>query len=181
MIPADARRGLVVGDVLLGLAVLALLLALAAPRIQRSALRRQVDEAVAHVQEVVGAANRFHEREARWPDPADAGTTPAGLATYLPEGFSFDHGGYDLDLEVWTTAEEAPARPMPADPPTAPIETPPDSGAARPSVLFGSLAGVTVHSMDPRLLAGLLEHFGDGRSFLYDGAWTLVFASVPGR
>jgi hypothetical protein len=64
---------------------------------------------------------------------------------------------------------------------TGPHEVPPAAPDTPPQPRFGSLAGVTVHGAEPRVLAGLLDRFGAARSFLHDGTWTLVFASSQGR
>ena len=146
------------GDVLLTLSVLALAGALAYPQVRRWDLRSDVEQAVAAVQAVADATGEFRSGAGVWPDAPGPGQTPEGLDRYLPEGFSFDQDGYQLALHIW----EAPGE----GPPGAPI---------------GSLAGVSVRSADPRVLAGLLDRFGADRSFLFDGTWTLVFASSPGR
>ena len=175
----DPRRGLAVGDALLVLSVLALALALVFPRIRRTALRDHIEQAVAHVQAVVDAAERFQGEQDRWPDVTGTGEIPAELAAYLPPGFSFDQDSYQLDFDVWDTAEEAPTVEPPE--PREPLDSIPDTFIGTPATLYGSLAGVTVHSPEPLILAGLLDHFGDSRSFLHAGTWTLVFASVPAR
>lgn len=175
----DPRRGLAVGDALLVLSVLALGLALAYPRIRRAALRDHIEQAVAHVQTVVDAAERFQGEQDRWPDLTATGEIPAELAAYLPPGFSFSQDGYQLDFDVWETAEEAPTVEPPE--PRQPLDSIPDTIVGPPTTLYGSLAGVTVHSPEALILAGLLDHFGGSRSFLHAGRWTLVFASVPAR
>ena len=177
----DTRRGMALGDALLVLSLLVLASALAYPRIQRAALREQVDQAVANVQALADAAQRYQVEPNGWPDPPDTAESPIDLATYLPEGFSFHQAAYRLDLDVWETAQEAPPMELPDTPPNGVPEALPDTVDAAPTTLFGTLAGVTVTSAEPRLLAGLLDHFGRGRSFLLGTTWTLVFASVPGR
>ena len=194
----EGRRGIAAGDALLVFSALALVFALAYPRIRRTALRDRIADAAHNVQVVVDASNRFQADQSRWPAPADAGTLPPELAPYLPAGFTWDRGEYQLDLDIWETAGETP-EPEPPPPPPSGLEIPPPSDLAQapspgpevlpppefiqapPARVFGSLAGVTVHSTDPRILAGLMERFGDRRSFLHGTSWTLIFATASGR
>lgn len=173
------RRGVVVGDVLLVLSVLALIFALAYPRIRRTAARERVEQATADVEAVVGAAERFLAEEGRWPGMAEVGVAPPELAPYLPDGVAFTRDGYQLDFQVWETAREVPPVELPFTPPVGQLTQEPDTSGLRPTTLYGSLASVTVRSADLGLLAGLSEHFGGARSFVHADRWTLVFASVP--
>lgn len=175
----DPRRGMAMGDILLVVSVLALAFSLAYPRIERTRLRDHVEQAVIEVGAAVDAAERFQGERGSWPAPADEGTIPAELASYLPAGSSFAAERYRLKLDIWETAENAPLVALPESPPTGDFTALPDTSEARPKVLFGSLASVSVVSDDPRILAGLLDRFGAGRSFVHADRWTLVFASVP--
>lgn len=177
---ANARRGMAVGDALLVLSVLALLFALAYPRIRRTALREHVEQATADVQAVVEAAERFHSENGRWPTLAEAGTAPPELAAYLSEEVVFARADYQLDFQVWETAKEVPAVELPFSPPLGQVQEPDTSGLLPPT-LYGSLASVTVRSANASILAALMDHFGGARSFLHADRWTLVFASVPPR
>lgn len=177
---ANARRGMVVGDALLVLSVVALVFALAYPRIRRTALREHMEQATADVQAVVEAAERFYSEEGRWPALAEAGTAPPELAPYLQEGVGFARADYQLEFQVWETAKEVSAVEPPFSPPLGQVEEP-DTTGLLPPTLYGSLASVTVRSANPGILASLMDHFGGARSFLHAGRWTLVFASVPPR
>ena len=177
----DPRRGMAVGDVLVFLSLLALAFSLAYPRIGRARLRDEVEQAVIRVQAAVGAAEQFQGDRGTWPEPADEGTTPTDLAPYLPGGFSFAGEGYRLKLDIWETAKTAPPVELPEGPPSREFAALPDTIQAQPEVLFGSLASVSVVSEDPRVLAGLLDHFGADRSFVHADRWTMVFASEPGH
>ena len=178
---ADVRRGVVVGDVLLVLSVLALALALAYPRIQRTAARERVAQATADVQAVVDAAERFLAEEGRWPGLAESGVAPPELAPYLPEGVAFARAHYELDFQVWETAEEVPPMEFTFNPPVGQSAPNPDTTDLGPTTLYGSRASVTVRSADPTILAGLSAHFGGARSFVHEDRWMLVFASVRPR
>lgn len=181
MTGTHTRRGMAVGDVLMVLSLLALAFSLAYPRIERARLRDAVETAVITVQAAVDAAERFQEDRGSWPEPADEGTTPTDLASYLPAGFSFTPEGYRLRLDTWETAETAPPVERPVSPQSTESAALPDTLPEQPQILFGSLASVSVVSEDPRVLAGLLDRFGAGRSFVHADRWTMVFASVPGR
>lgn len=173
------RRGVAVRDVLLVISVLALVVALAYPRMRRTILRERVEQATSDVQAVVDAVERFQAEQGRWPGLSEVGVTPAELAPYLPEGVTFARGDYQLEFQVWETAKEVPPVELPFNPPIGQLEEEPDTSRLLPTLLFGSLASVTVRSGSPSILAGLMDHFGGTRSFLQADRWTLVFASIP--
>lgn len=173
------RRGLAVRDVLLVVSVLALVAALAYPRIRRTALRERIEQATADVQAVVEALERFQAEQGRWPGLSDAGVTPPELVPYLPDGVTFASSDYQLEFQVWETAREVPPVELPFSPPLGQLNQEPDTSRLLPTLLFGSLASVSVRSGNPTILAGLMDHFGGTRSFLQADRWTLVFGSIP--
>jgi hypothetical protein len=171
---------MVVGDALLVLATLALVFALAYPRIRRTAMRDHIAQAVADVEAVVDAAARFRAEQGTWPPASESGTVPPPLAPYLPAGFSFTTSTFSLEMDVWETAREAPPPELPPPPPTGQDAPPPPSAdETPPSTVFGAMGGITVRADDPRILAGLMDHFAGGRAFLHRGGWTLIIPTPP--
>lgn len=173
------RSGITPGDALLVLATLSLAFALAYPTLERKAMRDRAGAAGEAVEAVTQAALRYRNEHAAWPASADEGTTPPELTGYLAADVAFQAEGYTLKWDRWERVHEPPQPDAPAiaersllqgEPPPPPA---PDSVSLEtPTVL--AVGTVTVVGGDPRVLAWLLERFGPGRSFVRDGAWTLV-------
>jgi len=163
-------------DVFLGVAALALVVALAWPRAGRELLARRAFAVEADVETVQTAAGSFWAERHAWPVAADPGVVPPDLAGHLPDGFSFRGAGYVIEWERWETVEAPPPEAAPKAPEVlldSPLFLPSDSvPPVRPEV--GEIGGVTVRARDTRLLAALLGHFGPQRSFVWDETWTLV-------
>jgi hypothetical protein len=178
---SDSRRGgATSGDVLLALAGVALVAALSYPRLERALMWRAAAAARADVEAVSAAAAAFRDEAGGWPPPTEPGVVPPGLAAHLPDGFSFQKDGYILEWGCWESvdpaAQAAPEPPSERETPADPgfRLPPPADGARAPEVPVETLATVTVHASDERLLAALLERFGAGRSFVRERSWTLV-------
>lgn len=172
-----ARWRTLAQDAFLGIAALALVLALAWPRAGKALLARRAAAVEADVEAVRAAAEALRAEQGGWPEPADPGVVPPDLAGRLPAGLSFQGAGFVLDWERWEIVEPPPPEAAPKEgfavPPDSPLLAPPDSTPpAGPEV--GELGGLTVQARDTRLLRALLERFGPRRSFVRDDTWTLV-------
>jgi hypothetical protein len=177
------RDGATSGDVLLALAAVALVAAMAYPRVERALMWRAVEAAQADVEAVRTAAVAYRDEAGGWPAPAEAGATPPELAGHLPPDFSFRAGSYTLEWGRWEAVEQAPQQeaaeqPAAEPPPGATPPALPPQGDSLPEVQLPveTLGVVTVHADDGRLLEALLERFGTNRSFLREGSWTLVLS-----
>lgn len=173
------RRGATLGDVLLVLAGVALAAAVAYPRVQRGGLQARVEQAEAEVRTLADAVLRFRSEHGTWPQASSADTLAAELGALLPEGFSFAGTGYQLEVHVWETLEEAPPVEPPTPSPTAGAMPEPPAAQAPPSALVGTVAGVTVRSPETPLLAALLERLGSKASFVHRDRLTWIFALDP--
>lgn len=120
--PRDKRRTLA-QDAFLGVAALALVLALAWPRAGKALLARRVAAASADVEAVRTAAQALRTERDAWPEAADPGVVPPDLASRLPAGFSFQGAGYVLAWERWETVEPPPPEAAPEEGP-GPRQTP---------------------------------------------------------
>lgn len=179
------RSGPTSGDVLLALAGLALLAAIAYPRMERALMWRTVAGAEADVETVRAAAAAHRDETGGWPAPAEAGKVPAELAVRLPPGFSFQADAYTLEWSRWEMVDlAAPVEPEPVlqRPPGGfePVLPPTAAPVADVEVPVETLGAVTVHAGDERVLAALLERFGASRSFIRERSWTLVLPLVGG-
>ncbi len=177
------RRPISLGDVLLALAALALLGALAYPRVERALLWRRVAAAQADVDAVLAAAADHRREEGSWPGAAPSGEVPSGLEGRLPPGFSFQGSSYTLEWSCWEAVDSAAAAssveetepPVLGMSPTAPEPRlpPPEDSVAAP-VPVDTVGVVTVHAEDARILKALMERYGAARSFVRERSWSLV-------
>lgn len=181
------RRSVAPGDVLLALAALALVAALAYPRVERALLWRRVAAAQADVDAVLAAAADLQREEGSWPAAAPSGEVPSELVGRLPPGFSFRGSSHTLEWSCWETVDPAAAAASveevePPDPGVSltspePRLPPPDDSVAAP-VPVDALGAVTVHADDERILKALLERYGTARSFVRERSWTLVLPAA---
>lgn len=180
MTPSPGRDGVTTGDVLLTLAALCLLAALAYPRIRRERVLASADFVATDVDSLSAAARRYRAHTGAWPRHAPPGQLPAGLSTADTAGPTMTTPRYRLEWNVWE--RPAPLASGRTPPDSTPPGTPPRQDAAeRPTPLLDTLAGITVHGSDPRVLELLLERYGDARSFVRDSSWTLVLPDLDGR
>lgn len=99
---AAARAGFTLVEMLLVVAVVSILARIALPNFQEAAIRARAAAALGDVEVVRTAAANYHARTNAWPAEAAAGVVPSELVQDLPEGFSFERSGYELDWDRWT-------------------------------------------------------------------------------
>ena len=174
------RAGVATGDILVILSLLSLLLAVIYPTVKRAAFHRSLDGTIAAVDALRIAAEANLAETGAWPADAPVEMVPAELAGRLPAEFTFVTELFTLDWELWETVREPEAAPEFEVEDVAPIrgrtnldiQVPDVSPVATATV--STLAGITLRSADEPLLASLLERFGDRRSFVGPGTWTLI-------
>jgi hypothetical protein len=79
--------------------VVALLACAVLPPMFRASVDSQADRVLADLRTVKSAAIVAYARNHEWPDAEPAGTVPAALRPFLPAGFEFDRGRYQLAWE----------------------------------------------------------------------------------
>jgi hypothetical protein len=165
-------RGAAVADFLLVLAVVGLGAALLYPTWSARALRERIADTIADVDALVAAAQSSRQVQGRWPTPAPPGEPPPELsAGSLAELFS--RPAYTLGWAAWEVVDSVEA-PREEDPQPAPDDLPPASVRPRLQPIVRTVGAVTVHTREEALIAGLLDHYGDGMSFVLDTLWMLV-------
>lgn len=108
----DARLG-GIGfiELLLIFAIAGIIAGLAIPpyrQMQRKALAARI---AGDFQVIRSAAYNYYGDAKRWPRELDRGRKPPELTAYLPEGFTFSRGDYQLDWENWELPGGIPGRP----------------------------------------------------------------------
>jgi prepilin-type N-terminal cleavage/methylation domain-containing protein len=95
------RSGFSFVELLVVLTVLGILVRLAVPYFTYVTKKATARAAVADVRVIRDATFNFQQDKGKWPADAGSGQTPPDLVPYLPTGFSFKRGNYELDFEAW--------------------------------------------------------------------------------
>ena len=179
------------GDALIGLAVVALVLAAILPTYRGRALDRVVESATADVDALRLAVIRSRSATGAWPAAAAPGIVPEGAAGAFPGDSALARDGYTLEWRLWERIEEVPAPPRPQAAPAldadeqpragglVSADAPPDSAAAGVVEVVQKEGAIVVHASRQLLLAALLRHFGGDVSFVADTMWTLLVSGEP--
>lgn len=179
------------GDAMIGLGVIALVMAALLPTYRARAFNAAVESAVADVEAVRQATSRIRSTTGAWPTAVPPGMLPNGSSGALPADSALIRDGYAIEWRLWQRVEEelAPARslaPPILDPDEQPpltglvaADAPPDSAAAEVIEAVRTEGAVVVHSSEPLLLAALLRQHGSAVSFVRDTTWTLLLIGEP--
>ena len=152
-VPAvDSRRGgFTLVELLIVAAIVGILAGLAIPNLRTVILRARAAEVVADLDVVKTATLQFQADRHVWPDETAVGSIPSGLDEFLPDQYSFQREGYQLDYENWA---------LPSGLPTDPTAT--------------TLIGVSAAVEDPILGNALVELLGSAIVFSVSNAHTIV-------
>jgi prepilin-type N-terminal cleavage/methylation domain-containing protein len=150
------RRGFTFIELLVVMIVIGLLAGLAVLRYIDLKHRAMSAQAIADLQAIRLAGYGAWYETGTWPGDAGAGTVPAGLSPYLPNGFSFTKSEYTLDWENFV---------------------PPGGGPSG-----GMQLGVVLTSGNQRLTQSLIRHLGSTAPFFVIGSnLTYVIIGPDGR
>jgi prepilin-type N-terminal cleavage/methylation domain-containing protein len=149
---ADARRGgFTLVELLVVAAIVGILAGLAIPNLRTVLMRARATEIAGDMDVVRTAVLSYNGYRHTWPAESAAGVIPGGLEEYLPDGYSFQRNGYQLDYENWSLPGG-----LPGDPRTR------------------TLIGVSVVVEDPNLSNALLEFLGSAIVFSVGNTHTVV-------
>lgn len=96
----DRRRGgFSLIELLMAVSIVGILAGLAIPNLRNMTWRARATEVAGDVEVVRVATVNYNADNANWPAEVAQGVIPAGMAEYLPELFSFQQNGYELDYE----------------------------------------------------------------------------------
>ena len=148
----DPRRGgFTLVELLMVAAIVGILTGIAIPNMRTVLLRARATELAGDMEVVRVAAHSYNGNSLGWPAEAAAGAVPPELVPYLPDNFSFNRNGYDLDYENWSLPGG-----LPGDPNTH------------------TLIGVSVVVQDESLGFALMEILGNAIVFSVGSTHTIV-------
>ena len=105
------RGGFTLVELLVVVAIVGILAAVAIPNMRTVLTRARATEVAADLEVVRVAAVQYHANALGWPPEVASGVIPPELVDYLPEGFSFQGNGYELDFERWSLPSGLPGEP----------------------------------------------------------------------
>jgi len=100
------RAGFTLVELVVVVAVIAFLAAIAAPNLQRAIVKARAAEAVSDLQVIRVAVLNYHADLSTYPRDVSRGRVPAGLASYLPQGFSLTQKYWTVDYDNWSTTSQ---------------------------------------------------------------------------
>lgn len=148
----NARRaGFSLIELLMAVSIIGIIAGLAIPNMRQMVFRARATEVAADLEVVRVATVSYNGTRHLWPPEAGPGEVPSELDGYLPEGFSFQGNGYELDFENW---------PLPGGLPGDPSTT--------------QLIGITVTAAEDQLSNAIAELLGGSIVVTVGNAHTVV-------
>jgi len=112
MSPKDSRRGgFSLIELLVAVSIVGILAGLAIPNMRNVTYRARATAVFGDLNTMRQATLDYNADQNAWPPNEPSGTIPAGMVPYLPDGFSFQGDGYELDFENLTLAFGLPGNP----------------------------------------------------------------------
>lgn len=140
---AGGRGGFTLIELLLVVVIVGILAQIAIPNYRALTVKARAASLVGDIEVVEQAARSYQADLHSWPSNSPVGTIPAGMAPYLPEGFSFTGEDFELDWENIAVPGGLPGR----------------AGVGR-------LLGVGIVTVNSELGEALVELLGDSGWYL---------------
>ena len=131
------RGGFTLVELLVTVSIVGILAGIAIPNMRTMMFRARATNVAADLQAISVATVSYNANAHAWPGEAPSGVVPPELVPYLPDGFSFQGEGYELDFEN-----------IPL-----PLGLPYDPNVSQ-------LIGASVTATDERLSNGIVEALG---------------------
>lgn len=109
--PGVRRRGFTMVEMLTVAVVMGTLARIATPDFNNVVLGARASTVAGDFQIVRLAVINYRADHIDWPADGYEGLVPDGLASYLPDGFSFVRQGYRIDWENWALPDGLPGHP----------------------------------------------------------------------
>jgi prepilin-type N-terminal cleavage/methylation domain-containing protein len=93
------RGGFSLIELLVAVSIVGILAGLAIPNMRNVTFRARATAVFGHLNTIRQATLDYNADLNSWPAEEASGDIPAGLAAFLPEGFTFQGEGYELDFE----------------------------------------------------------------------------------
>jgi prepilin-type N-terminal cleavage/methylation domain-containing protein len=103
--------GFTIVELLVVVSILGILAGLAIPNMRTVLMRARATEVAADFDVVRVAAAQYNAESSLWPPETTLGVVPPELVDYLPDGFTFQGNGYELDYERWDMPSGLPGDP----------------------------------------------------------------------
>ncbi len=145
------RGGFTLVELLVAVSIIGILAGLAIPNMKMVLLRARATQLAGDMEVVRVAVQSYQGTSHAWPAETPSGTVPPELVPFLPENYSFDRDGYQLDYENWAMPGG-----LPGDPNTR------------------NLIGVSVVVTDPMLGNALTELLGKSIVFSVGNKHTVL-------
>jgi prepilin-type N-terminal cleavage/methylation domain-containing protein len=95
----EPRGGFSLVELLMAVSIVGILAGLAIPNMRNMTFRARATTVAADIEVLRVATLNYNGDVHSWPSEAGPGIVPPELTGFLPEGFSFDGNGYQLDFE----------------------------------------------------------------------------------
>ena len=97
--PRGRRGGFSLVELLMAVSIVGILVGLAIPNMRNMTFRARATSVAADLEVLRVSTLQYNADRSAWPSEAGPGVVPPDLVDFLPEGFSFDREGYQLDYE----------------------------------------------------------------------------------
>lgn len=93
------RGGFSLIELLMAVSIVGILAGLAIPNLRNFQWRARAAEVAGDIDVVRVSTNQYNADQFAWPSEVGQGVVPTELNGFLPDGFSFQGDGYELDFE----------------------------------------------------------------------------------
>jgi prepilin-type N-terminal cleavage/methylation domain-containing protein len=108
---ARPQKGFTLVEVCIVLVILSILVRVSLPAFRTTLIRARAAQAIGDLNVIREAAIAYYAAHGTWPAEAGVAKIPAGLAPYLPKGYTFTRPRYRLDWQNWALPSGLPSNP----------------------------------------------------------------------